>query len=199
MDIQNLVKSKLRKEIFRLYFSNPEKKYYLRELERLLGYPVAYIRRELMKLKDLGIFESEKVGNLLYYYLNKEYPLYKELKSIIFKTVGIQGALKEIIDTTKGIKFAFIYGSFTTGRETSDSDIDLIIIGNINEAEFSHKLRKLGDKLQREINYSYYSPKDWQNYIKMKDSFTANVLDEPKIMLKGTENELWWSSKKWAA
>ena len=88
MDMFRITKSKLREELLTLYFTNPNKKYYLRELERILNFSVGNIRRELIKLESTGLFLSESKGNLVYYYLNKSYPFFKELKSIIFKTSG---------------------------------------------------------------------------------------------------------------
>lgn len=112
MDISKVFKSRTRKEIFRLFFTNPESEYYLRELERILEIPVSMIRNELVHLEKDGIFQARKRGNQTYYFLNKAYPLFNELKSIVFKTVGIQGTLKEILRKIKGIEVAFIYGSF---------------------------------------------------------------------------------------
>ncbi len=85
MDIINIFKSKTRKELFRLYFTNPDSNYYLRELERLLNIPVSMIRRELLRLEKEGVFISTKKGNLLYYYLNKSYPLFiRRIKKYCF-------------------------------------------------------------------------------------------------------------------
>jgi len=90
MDISKIFKSKTRKELFRLYFTNPDHEYYLRELERLLDIPVSMIRKELNRLEEDRIFLSRRRGNSTYYFLNKSYPLFDELKSIVFKTIGVQ-------------------------------------------------------------------------------------------------------------
>ena len=69
MDIFNLKRSKTREKLLRLYFSNPVKKYYLRELERILNLPVGNIRRELLSLEKSGLFKRGKNGkpSLLFY------------------------------------------------------------------------------------------------------------------------------------
>ena len=113
MDISKIFKSRTRKELFRLYFTNPDSEYYLRELERILDTPVSMIRNELVNLEKDGMFISKKKGNSIYYSLNKGYPLFDELKSIVFKTVGIQGLLKEVFKKVKGIEVAFIFFSFS--------------------------------------------------------------------------------------
>lgn len=193
-EVIEIIRSKLRSELLRLYFTNPEKEYYLRELERLLGFSAANIRRELLKLEKTGLFKTRAEGNLVYYGLNKDYALYDELKSIIFKTIGVEGALREIMNTTKGIEVALIYGSFAAGEERGASDIDLLIIGQPDEEKLMTEIDGLEKKLKREINYTIYSRTEYDNRKKKKDTFVQNILARPKILLKGTEGELRRSS-----
>lgn len=190
MDISSIFKSKTRKALFRLYFTNPESEYYLRELERLLDIPVSMIRKELLSLKETGIFESRKRGNLTYFYLNKSYPLFDELKSIVFKTIGISGTLKEGLSKLKGIEVAFIYGSFAKGEEYSDSDIDLCIIGEPSETDLVGIIRELEKVIRREINYTVYDRNDFNKRNREKGSFVNSLLKENKIFLIGSKDGL---------
>jgi len=190
MNIFNISKSKLRREILQLYFSHPEKEYYLRELERLFKKPVAYIRRELLNLEKSGLFISKFKGKQRYFLLNKNYPLYNEIKKIVFKTIGSEGNLRELLKNIKNIKIAFIFGSFAKEQEDTYSDIDLMIIGNPNEDKLISAISKLEDKLKREINYHIYTPQDIKKQISREDTFIKNVLVEPKIFLIGNKNEL---------
>lgn len=190
MDISNLFKSKVRKALFKLYFTNPESEFYLRGLERLLSIPVSMIRKELVRLEKEGIFISQKKGNLAYYKVNKAYPLFSELKSIVFKTIGIQGVLSEALRKIKGIDAAFIYGSYAKGDERADSDIDLCVIGTIDEDILVRMVSGLENSLKREINYTVYTKKEFTAKRRKKDSFIADLLANPKIMLIGEENGL---------
>ncbi len=190
MEILEITRSKIRREIFNLYFANPERKFYLRELERILNFPVANIRRELVKLEKIGLFQSEKKGNLKFYFLNKSYPLFYEIKSIINKTSGIPSLLKDTLKNLKNIKVAFIYGSFAKGEEKSTSDIDLFIIGNPDETELIRNLNPIEKKIQREINYTIYSKKSFKMKKQEKDPFILDIIKSPKIFLIGDENEL---------
>ena len=189
-DVIKITKSKLRRALFQLYFADPEKKYYLRELERIIHFPVQNIRQELLLLKKIGIFKSEKQGNLMYYFLNKEFLLYEELKSIIFKTIGVNGALKKELKKIKGIKQAFIFGSFAKNKEDSLSDIDLMIIGDIDEDLLISKISKLEDVLRREINYNIFSAKDFKDGLKKKEVFLEEIMANPKIFIIGNQNDL---------
>lgn len=90
MKLSGIIKSKTREKILRFFFSNKERKYYLRELEKILSLPVGNIRRELISLEKLGLFKREKMGNLVHYYLNKNSPLFGVLENIIFGTENIE-------------------------------------------------------------------------------------------------------------
>ena len=190
MDIFSIKKSKLREDLLTLYFTNPDNKYYLRELERILNYSVGNIRRELIKLENTGLFLSENKGNQVYYYLNQSYPIFNELKNIIFKTSGVAKLLHDILINFKGITHAFICGSFAKGEEREDSDIDLLIIGKINEDKLIDKLNKLEKKLQREINYTFYSKDEFEEKKDKGNSFILDIIQGKKITVIGSENEL---------
>lgn len=190
MDISNIFRSKVRKALFRLYFTNPENEYYLRELERILGIPVAVVRKELGRLEKDGVFTSRKKANLVFYFLNKSYPLFGELKSIISKTIGVTASLQDILKNIKGVEAAFIYGSFAKSDEKSTSDIDLFVMGNISENALIRAIKKIEGTLRREINYTLYTRVEYLSKKRKKDTFIIDLLKNPKIMLVGDENDL---------
>jgi len=190
MDIAKLFRSKARKALFQLYFTNPEDSYYLRELERIFDIPVSILRKELMRLEEEGVFISEKKGNLLYYRLNQVYPLFEELKNIVRKTIGIEGLLKDAIYDIEGIAAAFIYGSFAKGKEKAKSDVDLCIIGSIDEDRLISKINAIERSIKREINYTLFTMGEFKKKKKSKDGFILDLIDSKKIMLKGKEDDL---------
>ena len=190
MDISKLFKSRTRKELFRLYFTNPESEYYLRELERLLDIPVSMIRHELVRLQEERIFNSRRKGNLSLFYLNKSYPLFAELKSIVFKTIGVKGLLTQSLASIKGIEAAFVYGSFAKNEERAASDIDICLIGDIDEDRILKEVGSLEKTLMREINYVLYSREEFQRKKKEKDSFIMDLLENKKIFLVGGEDDV---------
>lgn len=183
MEPFKLIKSKTREKIIQLFFSNTEKKYYLRELERLLDIPVGNIRRELLSLEKSGLFKREEAGKLVYYSLDKKSPIFEEFKKIVFKTIGIEATLKRELTKIKGIKEAFIYGSFARGKEEAKSDIDVFIIGLVDEDKLIDEINKLEKKLNREINYTLMTPTEFQKKKKEKNSFLLNVLKNKIIKL----------------
>lgn len=185
-----ITKSRIRQDLLTLFFTNPSQRYYLRELQRMLGYSAGSIRRELLKFQKDDLFNTQKVGNLLYYSLNTKHPLFRELKSIVSKTVGVEGSLRKTLLSIKKIKIAFIYGSFATKREKAASDIDLMLIGNPDTSLLNEKIAELEKRLKREINPTIYSLKEYRAKKRTKSGFMLESLKNPKIMLIGKENDL---------
>lgn len=185
-----ITKSKIRQDLLAVFFTNPSKKYYLRQLQRILGHSAGSIRRELLKFQKDGLFDTQKVGNLLYYTVNTRHPLFKELKSIVSKTVGVEGSLRSALSSIKKIKIAFIYGSFAARHEKGASDIDLMIIGNPGISQLNEKIVVLERRLEREINLTIYSPAEYRVKRNSKSGFILDLLNNPKIMLIGKEDDL---------
>ena len=102
MNLIGLIKSKTREKILRFFFSNQEKRYYLRELERILSFSVGNIRRELIFLEKLGLFKREKIGNLIYYSLDKKSSFFEVVENIISKTANKKRDKEFKIEFEKG-------------------------------------------------------------------------------------------------
>jgi predicted nucleotidyltransferase len=184
-----VTKSKVRRDILTLFFGNPSKKYYVRQIERLLGYSVGSIGRELKKFKKDDLFLTEKTGNLVYYKLNQEHPLYEELKSIVMKSSGIVQRLKDALSLLSNIDIAFIYGSYASGGAKSSSDIDVMIIGDVESSDVVSSLSELEIKFDREINFTLYTKKE---FLEKKDKieFLKDVMEGNKIPLIGNIDEI---------
>jgi predicted nucleotidyltransferase len=190
LDSLYISKSKIRRDLLTLFFTNPNQKYYLRELQHTLGYSAGSIRRELIKFQKDNLFNTQKVGNLLYYSLNTKHPLFKELKTIVSKTVGVEARLKNALSSIKDINVAFIYGSFASNRANATSDIDLMIIGDPNTSQLNEKIAQLERNLRREVNPTIYSLDEYKARKKSKSGFIMDLLKNPKIMLVGKESDL---------
>lgn len=183
-------KSKIRRALLALFFTNKNKQYYLRQLQRVLGYSAGSIRRELLKFQKDNLFETNQTGNLVYYSLNLKHPLFNELKNIVSKTVGVEGLLKKMLLSINKIKLAFIYGSFANGTEKFSSDIDIMVIGNPDSSILYEKIGELENKLKREINPTIYSLKEFRIKKKEENGFIKDLLGNPKIMLIGEQSDL---------
>lgn len=191
MSVASLIlnRSISRRKLLSLFFENENKEYYLREMARITGVPATNIRRELKKLEEDRFFVTNKIGNLLFYKLNKKHPLFKELKKILSQEIGIEFELRTLFKSFKNIDSAFIYGSYASGKNRSDSDIDLMVVGSPNKEKIEDKISELERRYQREINYQILASETFNKKKKQKNSFIMEILKKDKIILSGDKNE----------
>jgi predicted nucleotidyltransferase len=188
--LQKLFSSKLRVDLLSLFFGRPDEEFYVREIEKILQEDVGNISRELKNLEGIGLLISRRKGNLKYYLLDRKFPLYDELRSIILKTRGAAGVLKNALTGMKGVEYAFIFGSIAAGRETARSDIDLMVIGKVPLERLIKALKEPEEILGREISPSLYDRREIEKRLSEKEPFISRVMLEPKIMLVGEEDGL---------
>lgn len=187
----NILKSKLRAKLLFYYFSHPDADLYLRELAGELKEDPANLLRELVKLEKEGIFISLRRGKQRYFKLNNNYQFYKELKSVVSQTIGVEGLLIKILRKIGGINLCFVYGSYAGGQERAGSDIDLFLVGGKNSFNsLWDEASGLEKKIKREINIRFFSPEDFKKAIREKNSFVKNVLKNKKILLIGDEKNI---------
>jgi len=148
------------------------------------------VRCELKKLSSIGLVLSEKEANLLYYKINTHCPLYKELKSLIYKTEAFGSYLKEISNLPGDIHIAFVYGSTAYNQEWERSDIDLFVLGDIDGEKLHRYIFKLEERIGREINTVHMNLIEFKDKIKKKNAFLKRIIGGEKIFIKGNEDAL---------
>ncbi|MBU1486648.1 transcriptional regulator [bacterium] len=187
--LEVLLSSKVRTKLLTLFLTNPESTFYTREIAGKLSVSLGNLQRELVNLRDIGLLESSKEANSCYYRVNKKFPIYRELKSIIFKTAAIGDVLQRHLTKLGDLKCAFIYGSVAKGEEKGYSDIDLALIGKIDMDVLSNVISKAEKELCREINYTVFGPEEWGKKKMAKDAFVNDLIKNKKIVLLGDLNE----------
>ena len=68
--IEQLFGSKTRVKLLQLFYSNPNRAFYVREITRKIDEQINSVRRELSNLLSIGIIVSENTENKLYYEVN---------------------------------------------------------------------------------------------------------------------------------
>ena len=185
-----LFRSKTRQSLLRLFFTNPESRYYVRQLQAALGTSAGTLHRELTHLEDMGVLVSEAQAKLKLYWVDKDYPLYDELKNIVAKTMGVEAALKEELAEIPGIKLAFTYGSFASGQETKRGDIPICLMGKIDEDRLKTVLRRLEKQLGRQIISTSMNESEFRRELKKHPPHLPEMFSGPKTFLVGEGNEL---------
>jgi len=186
--LKGLFTSKVRVKLLEHFLTHSNNSFYLRQLEKLLDEPGSPIGRELLNLEKIGILKSHNIGNQKHYQVNKEIFIYEELRTIFLKTT-IGQIIKKHLSVIEGIELAFIYGSFAKGEEYQQSDIDIMVIGNLTDKEVNKAISRCEEELKRTINYSLYDRKEVKTRLKKKDNFILTVFREPHIIILGSTND----------
>jgi len=187
--LSEILSSRVRAAIFHLLFGFDGKELYMRDLERRSGFSIGAIQTELRKLLRLELLNKRKDGNRIYFQANKDHPLYLDLRNIVFKTNGLVDSIKNRLIYSDAIRFAFIFGSFARKEETSSSDIDLMIVGDLGLRQLTKMLSGLSDKLYREINPHCLSQQDFIRRKNLREPFINRICEEAKLFIIGDEND----------
>jgi len=169
------LRSKARRKLLAYYFTNQAARHHLRDLAQRLRVDPSNLSKELGRLEREGLFRAEVSGRQKYFQLNRGYPLFKEVRSIVAKTIGAVPLIAESLKKIDGIDEAYLYGSLARGRQDAVSDIDVLVIGTPRGRVLAGAVRKLERQLGREINYTVLAVKEFKSRRNRKDAFLASV------------------------
>ena len=174
-----------------LLFGHPDESFYLRQIERTIGSSHGAVHRELGHLVQAGLLVRTSRGKQVYYQANRRSPVFADLRGLILKTAGVadvlRGALAPIADR---VKIAFIYGSIAKGSERADSDVDLMVIGDVTLGDVVQALHSSEQELRREVNPSVFLLGEFRERAQSGEHFVTSVMADTKVFLVGDEDEL---------
>src|SRR3974390_1501445 len=97
------LRSKVRQRLLAYYFTNPAARHHLRDLAERLSTDPSNLSKELRRLEGEGLFRSEVSGRQKYFQLNRQYPLFDEVRRIVGKTIGAVSMIRESLKKVEGI------------------------------------------------------------------------------------------------
>lgn len=190
--------SKTRARVLGLLFGQADRSFYLTDIMRRANVGRGSVQRELERLVAAGLVTVRKMGNQRHYQANPQTPIFNELQGIIYKTAGIADAIRDALaDLDSRLDQVFIFGSLAAGTARMTSDIDLMVVGDVSFTEIVTALIDTHESLNREINPVVMKRRKFQKKARNKDRFVSRVLKEPKIFVKGSENELGELAEDW--
>lgn len=193
--IEKLFGSKTRAKLLKLFFSNPEKSFYVREMTRVIDEQINSVRRELLNLEGIGIIKNETFDNKIYYSANSRHPFTKPL-SDMFSKKNSSTDDKSIAETTweeysRPVK-NYLKGLVVTNRLPGQDGVDLLIIGNDKTKKLTRWAEVIEKKLGKPINYVIMSVDDFTYRRNVRDRFIREILEmeiteiiDPEKLIKG--------------
>jgi hypothetical protein len=192
--IEQLFGSKTRVKLLQLFYSNPNRAFYVREITRKIDEQINSVRRELANLLSIGIIASDTTNNRLYYEVDQQYEFYDPLRAIFggegqavsakpAKAVEVSAASPAERDKFKSLgnlEIVLYTGQFT--RDES-SGIDALIVGDINQHALQKFISDLETQEGKDIRYTVMEPNEFHYRRQIKDRFISTVLTSKKQVL----------------
>jgi len=184
--------ARTQQKVLALLFGQPDRSFYATELITLAGAGSGAVQRELAKLEQGGLVTSRRIGNQKHYQANRGSPLFDELSGIVRKTVAVAEPLREALHSVASdISAAFVYGSIAKRSDTSQSDIDLMIVSDkLTYADIYVALEPFALAVNRKVNPTIYTRLELNKRIRAGNAFVLRVLEQPKVWVIGTEHDL---------
>jgi predicted nucleotidyltransferase len=179
------LRSKARQRLLAYYFANPTARLHLRDLAQRLSIDPSNLSKELGRLEREGLFRAEVSGRQKYFQLDREYPLFAEVRGIVSKTIGTRSLIAQSLKKIEGIEEAYLYGSFASNQQDTASDIDVLVIGNPPDKVLAEAMRKIERHLGREVSYTVLTRKEFDSRRARRDAFLENVWHNKRVSLIG--------------
>lgn len=203
--LEKLFGSKTRVKVLKIFLLNPDKKFYLRQLSRDLKLQVNSIRRELLSLEDFGLLISSNdstnshtlsnksdsgkkktskeapSNDKKYYWVNKGFVLFSEIKSLVSKSQILAGesfiiSLRSVCDP----QFILLSGMFVN---SDNSPTDILVVADVEKEKLIKIINELELELGHEVNFTVMDKKEFQYRQEIADVFLHSVLNSKKIVL----------------
>ncbi len=159
--LSTLITSKTRLKLLLKFFLNPSSVAYLRSLETEFGESTNAIRLELNRFEEAGMLQSFTEGNKKMFKANVKHPLFKDLRNIVLKYVGIDKILETIAGRLGDLKKVYLTGDYANGLDSGV--IDLVLIGDIDKIYLVNLVEKAEAHIHRKIRYLVYTSEE--NYL----------------------------------
>jgi hypothetical protein len=178
-------------KLLSLFFNNPGRPFYVREITRKIDEQINSVRRELANLLSIGLVSSDGSNNRLYYEVDPKYEYYEQLRSIftsmpaksndpVVKETREEDKIIKRLRSTGAITFAFLTGSFAREPRTN---VDIFVVGDVNKARLAKVVAEMEKEMGRELNYSALTPDEYQYRLSLNDRFITTVLEARKIVI----------------
>jgi hypothetical protein len=195
--IEQLFGSKTRVKLLQLFYTNPNRSFYVREITRKVEEQINSVRRELANLQSIGIITSDTSNNKVYYEVNQQYEYFSPLSELFGGKASRtrRGAKKqaptaepELLKPDEAadyrhlgqVEVLALMGQFTRDET---SGVDVLVVGNVNPNAVQKYVTELEEQEGKDLRYTVFALDEFRYRLQIKDRFTANVLLSKKQVL----------------
>lgn len=179
--LDQLFGSRTRVKLLRLFLTNPDISYYVRELTRKIEERINSVRRELINLETIGLLKSNIKGQKKYFQVDTNFILYRELKNLILKSqLTLEKDLARNIRQIGQISYLVLTGTFTGVPEAKT---DILIVGKVNRRKLKTLIKRFHKDFERKIRYTIMTKKEFEYRNNLTDRFLYDILENNKLVV----------------
>ena len=165
--------------ILKPFFEDPNRKFSIRELSRILKINHTTVRQHLNKLAKEDFLSSKKEGLYTFYRLILSKKTLNLRLYYNFEKIRNSNLIEDL-EKAYDLPVIVLFGSYASARDDAGSDIDICLISNIKK-EFSTE--KYEQKLNRKISLHKLSEDSWGKAKKSNPNLVNNICNG--IILSG--------------
>jgi hypothetical protein len=200
--MEQLFGSKTRVKLLKLFMSNPNRSFYVREITRKVEEQINSVRRELANLLSLGIITSDSTNNKLYYEVDQTCEHYAALRELFTgkrpattkkavatdaetaeevqsdEPITIETATRPLVDADVWDRVGNVAGLAYSGVFTRDmsSPVDVMIVGDVPIARAEAAVAELEKHEGKELRYAVMELDEWMYRKQVNDKFWLQVI-----------------------
>lgn len=164
--------------------------FYQREVQMLTSIAYTPVRAALIDLEAFGLLTKRTHGNRQYYMIDKNFFLYEEYKNIVLKTVGLGDHIRYRHKNPEDVLVAFVYGDFAEGRETTESPIELCLVGKMPKQTLDEMLAAAAMFTRKEYKVLFLKPDEFASRLRRKDPALKKIVAGKKIFMVGRDADM---------
>jgi predicted nucleotidyltransferase len=165
--------------------------HHVRALQRRSGLSMSSLNHELRRLESRGLVERADKGGRAFYHAAEAHPAWKTLRQFVRDFADPAEVVEEAIAGIEGIDAAFVFGSFARGDAGEHSDVDVLVVGDVEtDAALGRKTAEASLLLGRPVEVRAYTPDRLQRLLAADNAVLCRIMAGPKRWIVGDENRL---------
>ena len=182
--LDQLFGSKTRVKLLHIFLSNPDSRFFVRELTRKVSQRINSVRLELNNLESFGLLKSSTENNKKYFQVDRSFALYPELKNLLLKSyLLVNDAFVKRLKHLGKISYLTLTGFFTGVKNVKT---DVLIVGKVHKAKLSRLVSMMQKEFDHPIRYTIMTKKEFSYRNDLTDKFLYDILEQRRIVLVDT-------------
>lgn len=157
--------------LLKFFVESPGQEFYQNEVVKMSGLAPNTVINWLKLLASHGLLNVNWKGGLKIYRLNKENPVVKQLK-ILLNVATVYDAVKSFAGQDFEL---YLFGSAARGEDDQLSDIDVLLLGKIDDGTVVEIVKSIRDAMSHEVNPVVKDPFEYSRLAHTDKVFYENL------------------------